>query len=153
MPKWVIAFGLCCLSSSLLANESKRYFPLIAEREFYADMASIRPHPDNERLLMVDFINNASKQNKSLVERQHINCTSGTLIRRANGLVKVYDGLYAKGEPLFSYPEEAQQISLSDALTPMNIFSALACDLVGKPLLNDPNILDKMIEGLEKSEE
>lgn len=150
MLKWVIAFGLLCLSPSLLAKESKRYFPLAVEREFYADIASIRPHPDNERLLTVNFVSNISKQGRSMVGLQHLNCTAGTIIHHPNGKVEVYDGLYGKGKLLFSLPMEAQQVALSDKLTPLNIFSAFACELAGKPLFGDPDMMDKMVKKLQE---
>lgn len=148
MLKWVIAFGFLCLSPSLLAKENKRYFPLGAEREFYADMASIRPHPDNERLLTVNFVSNISEGGWSMVGLQHLNCTAGTIIHHPNGVVEVYDGLYGKGKLLFSLPMEAQQVALSDKLTPLNIFSAFACDWAGKPLFGDPDMMGKMMRKL-----
>lgn len=156
LKKHLILSLLLCLSTVIWAKNDPRYYPLASSDDFFADLNSIQPHPKNKNLITLNFITNVSDEeeseafkNVSMVELQHINCSKGIVIHKADGLIKIYDKFYGEGKLVLNIPTEAVKTDVSKHLTPLKIFTALACHIANKPLLNNPNSLQDIEKELQ----
>lgn len=149
----------CSQTQSLQKQElssQARYLKVLNEKNpTYLDKASIQVSSDNPNELsyyLITNINSSSSGIKgtSMRELTKVNCANKTAVFRVGNQFEVYTQFFAGGEKLFDIPQKEEKAEMKDAISPLSLISAGACQYAGKKFGGKENAMDEMYQNLEK---